>query len=97
MHRSVSHFMHGPRLSEGLVTFLERDVVSFETALLQWQNYVDIFRLHGWKIVEVDPADECPDAVFIEVRSRQWHIRAMPLCVNNLLIPSFIAGCRCIF
>ena len=59
--------MHGPRLSEGLVTFLERDVVSFETALLQWQNYVDIFRLHGWKIVEVDSADDCPDAVFVEV------------------------------
>ena len=57
----------GPRLCEGLVTFQEREAVSFDAALVQWETYVDTFRLHGWKVVEVDPADDCPDAVFIEV------------------------------
>ena len=57
----------GPRLCEGLVTFQQRDVVSLDTALCQWQAYVDTFRRHGWKILEVDSADNCPDAVFIEV------------------------------
>lgn len=57
----------GPRLCEGLVTFQERDTVCFETALLQWQTYVHALRHHGWKILEVDAADDCPDAVFIEV------------------------------
>jgi hypothetical protein len=59
-------YLHGPRLCEGLVTFQERETVNFESALLQWQCYVDIFRRHGWKIVEVDSADDCPDAVFVE-------------------------------
>lgn len=49
-----------------LVTFQERESVNFETALLQWLDYVETFRRHGWKIVEVEPADDCPDAVFIE-------------------------------
>ncbi len=57
----------GPRLCEGLVTYQERENVSFDAALVQWETYVDTFRLHGWKVVEVDPADDCPDAVFIEV------------------------------
>jgi dimethylargininase len=62
----------GPRLCEGLVTFQERESVSFETAVVQWTAYVDTFRLHGWKVVEVEPADDCPDAVFIEVWSRTF-------------------------
>jgi dimethylargininase len=57
----------GPLLAQGLVTFQERESVSVETALLQWHAYVDAFRNHGWSIIEVDPADDCPDAVFIEV------------------------------
>jgi dimethylargininase len=59
----------GPRVCEGLVTFQERDSVNAATALLQWLDYVETFRRHGWKIVEVEPADDCPDAVFIEVWS----------------------------
>jgi hypothetical protein len=79
VHNNVTLFVHGPRLCEGLVTFQERETVSFETALFQWQNYVDIFRLHGWKIVEMDPADECPDAVFIEVSRVQARFTATPI------------------
>ena len=31
-----------------------------------WQGYVDALSGHGWEIVDVPPADDCPDAVFIE-------------------------------
>jgi dimethylargininase len=32
----------------------------------QWQGYVDALAANGWAIVEVEPADDCPDAVFVE-------------------------------
>ncbi len=35
-------------------------------ALRQWHDYTATLRDHGWRTVEVPPADDCPDAVFVE-------------------------------
>lgn len=56
----------GPRLDEGLVTHIERESIDLALAVAQWQRYVDVLVDHGWEIVEVEPADDCPDAVFVE-------------------------------
>ncbi|MDJ0462695.1 dimethylargininase [Streptomyces sp. H27-C3] len=55
-----------PRLAEGLVTHIERSPVDPELAVEQWGAYVATLRAHGWETVEVDPADDCPDGVFVE-------------------------------
>ncbi|GAA3486716.1 MULTISPECIES: dimethylargininase [Streptomyces] len=55
-----------PRLAEGLVTHVERQPVDGELALAQWEAYGAALRAHGWQTVEVDPADDCPDGVFVE-------------------------------
>lgn len=56
----------GPRLAEGLVTHIARSPVDPVRALRQWEGYIAALREHGWQTVEVDPADDCPDAVFVE-------------------------------
>ncbi len=56
----------GPRLADGELTHLERTPIDLDLALRQWHDYVEVFVEDGWEIVEVDPADECPDAVFVE-------------------------------
>lgn len=56
----------GPRLADGLVTHLERTPLDAGLAAAQWQGYVDALVDAGWDIVEMPPADECPDAVFVE-------------------------------
>ena len=56
----------GTRLAEGLVTHIERSRVDTERARRQWGEYVEAFTSHGWDVVEVEPADDCPDAVFVE-------------------------------
>ena len=56
----------GPRLADGLVTHIPRTPVDGELALRQWQGYDDALRSEGWETVEVSPADDCPDAVFVE-------------------------------
>ncbi|MFJ4517701.1 dimethylargininase [Streptomyces sp. NPDC088816] len=56
----------GPRLAEGLVTHVEREAVDVGLAVRQWEAYVEALRDHGWETVEVEPADDCPDAVFVE-------------------------------
>ncbi|MFJ6790374.1 dimethylargininase [Streptomyces angustmyceticus] len=56
----------GPRLAEGLVTHIERRPVDTALALRQWESYVQALRDHGWHTTEVGPADDCPDAVFVE-------------------------------
>ncbi|WP_043263686.1 dimethylargininase [Streptomyces sp. CT34] len=56
----------GPRLAEGLVTHVDRRPVDPVRALGQWEEYVRVLREHGWRITEVEPADDCPDAVFVE-------------------------------
>ncbi|MGH3026804.1 MAG: N(G),N(G)-dimethylarginine dimethylaminohydrolase, partial [Gaiellaceae bacterium] len=56
----------GPRLAEGLVTHIERSAIDFELALAQWDGYVAALHDEGWETIEVPPADDCPDAVFVE-------------------------------
>ncbi|MCX5135626.1 MULTISPECIES: dimethylargininase [unclassified Streptomyces] len=56
----------GPRLAEGLVTHVERTPVDVDRAVAQWEAYVEALRQHAWETVEADPADDCPDAVFVE-------------------------------
>lgn len=56
----------GPRIAEGLVTHIERSPVDAALAQRQWEAYVGVLRTHGWETVEVQPADDCPDSVFVE-------------------------------
>jgi dimethylargininase len=56
----------GPRLAEGLVTYVERSTVDLELAQRQHQAYVAALKSHAWEPREVPPADGCPDAVFVE-------------------------------
>ena len=55
-----------PLLADGELTHLERSPVDAELALNQWNDYVDVFRDRGWEVIEVAPADEHPDGVFVE-------------------------------
>lgn len=55
-----------PALAKGELTHLDRVPVDPDLALEQWRGYVDAFRRAGWDVVEVEPADEHPDGVFIE-------------------------------
>ncbi|MEU0448631.1 hypothetical protein [Streptomyces tendae] len=55
-----------PRLAEGLVTHVEREKVDHGLALEQWDAYVEALGAHGWETLEVDPAEDCPDSVFVE-------------------------------
>jgi dimethylargininase len=56
----------GPRLDEGLVTFGDREPVDVGLAREQWGRYVDELVRAGWETLTVEPADDCPDAVFVE-------------------------------
>ncbi|HSK26339.1 MAG TPA: N(G),N(G)-dimethylarginine dimethylaminohydrolase [Jiangellales bacterium] len=56
----------GPRLAAGLVTHVERRPVDVDRALLQHASYVAALADAGWRPVEVEPADDHPDAVFVE-------------------------------
>lgn len=56
----------GPRLPEGQVTHIGRSPVDLDLARHQWAEYVATFAANGWPVIEVDPADDCPDAPFIE-------------------------------
>ena len=56
----------GPRLAEGLVTHIDRVPVDLDLARAQWRGYVDALTGAGWQVVEVEPADDHPDAVFVE-------------------------------
>ncbi|MFD7445173.1 dimethylargininase [Streptomyces sp. NPDC059909] len=55
-----------PRLAEGLVTHVERRPVDTGAALAQWEAYAEALRENGWETVETEPADDCPDGVFVE-------------------------------
>lgn len=54
------------RLADGELTHLDRVAVDPALAQRQWADYVDAFRDRGWDIVEVEPAEDQPDGVFIE-------------------------------
>jgi dimethylargininase len=53
-------------LADGLVSHIERQAVDLDVAREQWRRYVDTLAENGWQPVEVDPAEECPDGVFVE-------------------------------
>jgi dimethylargininase len=55
-----------PRLADGLITHIARAPVDPVLAQRQWEGYVAALRAEGWEIVEVPPADDCPDAAFVE-------------------------------
>ena len=55
-----------PRLADGLLTHMERVPVDVELAMRQWEGYVAALQSCGWQTVEVAPAPDCPDSVFIE-------------------------------
>ena len=56
----------GPRLADGIVTHVERSAVDVALAREQHAGYVAALRAAGWDVREVPPADEHPDAVFVE-------------------------------
>jgi dimethylargininase len=56
----------GPRLADGLVTHMEKVPVDSDAAVEQWHGYVAALERCGWATYEVPPADDCPDAVFVE-------------------------------
>jgi dimethylargininase len=55
-----------PRLTEGIVTHIQRRPVDYALACTQWNGYVEALKDSGWATVEVAPADGCPDGVFVE-------------------------------
>ena len=55
-----------PRLADGLITHIARVPVDADLALRQWEGYVAALETEGWETVEVPPADDCPDAAFVE-------------------------------
>ena len=56
----------GPDLADGIVTHIDRQPVDVALAVQQWERYVAVLHDAGWETVEVPPADDCPDAVFVE-------------------------------
>ena len=56
----------GPLLVDGLVTHVERVPVDVDLAIEQWRSYVAAMQASGWQTTEVERADACADAVFIE-------------------------------
>lgn len=55
-----------PRLADGLLTHIERVPVDVDLAHRQWEGYVAALRAEGWDTIEVPPAPDCPDSVFVE-------------------------------
>jgi dimethylargininase len=53
-------------LDEGVVSHIEREPVDVARAVEQWEGYVAVLQTAGWHTVEVPPADNCPDSVFVE-------------------------------
>ena len=53
-------------LDDGIVDHIEKVAVDLDAAREQWRGYVAALQSHGWETIEVDPADDCPDSVFIE-------------------------------
>ncbi|GAA2576185.1 arginine deiminase family protein [Actinomadura fulvescens] len=56
----------GPRLAEGIVTHLDRRPVDVARAARQHAAYVSALRAAGWRVRAIAPADDHPDAVFVE-------------------------------
>ncbi len=55
-----------PRLADGLLTHIDRHPVDTDLAMQQWDDYVAALADVGWDLIEVPPAPEHPDSVFVE-------------------------------
>lgn len=55
-----------PRLAEGLLTHIDRVPVDLALAERQWEAYVAALQAEGWETIEVPPAPDCADSVFVE-------------------------------
>lgn len=55
-----------PNLADGLVTHIDRSPIDVDLADAQWDDYVAALAAEGFTAVEVDPAPDLADAVFIE-------------------------------
>jgi dimethylargininase len=53
-------------LAEGQITHIERVPIDLDLARAQWAGYVAALQGEGWTTIEVDPAPDQPDSVFIE-------------------------------
>ncbi|MEU4572846.1 dimethylargininase [Nonomuraea sp. NPDC023979] len=56
----------GSRIAEGIVTHLQRQSVDPERAAAQHAAYVAALDAAGWRPVHAEPADDLPDAPFVE-------------------------------
>ncbi|HEU5157638.1 MAG TPA: N(G),N(G)-dimethylarginine dimethylaminohydrolase [Streptosporangiaceae bacterium] len=56
----------GPRLADGIVTHIARRPVDAARARRQHEDYVAEIAAAGWRIRRLPPADDQPDAVFVE-------------------------------
>jgi dimethylargininase len=55
-----------PHLADGIVTHIDRLPVDATLAQRQWEGYVAALQHAGWETIEVPPAADCPDSVFVE-------------------------------
>ena len=55
-----------PSLADGLLTHIDRVPLDLDLAHRQWEAYVAALQAEGWETIEVPPAPECPDSVFVE-------------------------------
>ncbi len=55
-----------PLLAQGIVTHIERSEIDVPRAFAQHAEYTEALKANGWEIYEVEPADDCPDSVFVE-------------------------------
>jgi dimethylargininase len=53
-------------LADGIVTHIDREPVDVDLAEEQWEAYLAALTGAGWEPVEVEPADDLPDSVFVE-------------------------------
>ncbi|MEV0591100.1 dimethylargininase [Nonomuraea cavernae] len=56
----------GPRLADGLLTYVQREPVDPGLAARQHDAYVAALADTGWRPVYAEPADDLPDAPFVE-------------------------------
>lgn len=53
-------------LAEGQITHIERVPIDLDLARAQWAGYVAALQAEGWSTIEVEPAPDQPDSVFVE-------------------------------
>jgi dimethylargininase len=66
VHRTALVRATAETLAKGQVTYVKRKAVKVDNAREQWEQYVATLENEGFDIVEVEPADDVPDSVFIE-------------------------------